>query len=103
MNFKENCVCRTFLFLFVLFSGKKQSFERQYYPLLQGNNYINQSDKRSFLSMLFLSPIWRGFTPGFVNYKKGCTPLAATSDKAYQLLVHGRWFSLGTLASSTTF
>jgi len=20
-----------------------------------------------------LSPIWRGFAPGFVNYKKGCT------------------------------
>jgi hypothetical protein len=39
---------------------------------------------------------------GFVNYKKGCTRLAATSDKVYQLLVHGRWFSLGTPASSTT-
>ena len=49
-----------------------------------------------------LSPIWRGFTPGFVNYKKGCTRLAAASDKAYQLLAHGRWFSLGTPASSTT-
>ena len=30
------------------------------------------------------------------------TPLAAASDKIYQLLVHGRWFSPGTLASSTT-
>jgi hypothetical protein len=40
--------------------------------------------------------------PGFVNYKKGCTRLAATSDKVYQLLVHGRWFSPDTLASSTT-
>jgi hypothetical protein len=40
--------------------------------------------------------------PGFVNYKKGCTQLAAASDKVYQLLVHGRWFSLGTPASSTT-
>jgi hypothetical protein len=27
---------------------------------------------------------------------------AATSDKVYQLLAHSRWFSLGTLASSTT-
>jgi organic radical activating enzyme len=27
---------------------------------------------------------------------KRCTRLAATSDKAYQLLAHGRWFSLGT-------
>jgi hypothetical protein len=45
-----------------------------------------------------LSPIRRGFTPGFVNYKR----LAAASDKVYQLLAHGRWFSTGTPASSTT-
>jgi hypothetical protein len=49
-----------------------------------------------------LSPIRRGFAPGFANYKKGCTRLAAASDKVYQLLAHGRWFSPGTLASSTT-
>jgi hypothetical protein len=49
-----------------------------------------------------LSPIRRGFALGFVNYKKGCTRLAAASDKVYQLLAHGRWFSLGTPASSTT-
>ena len=42
-----------------------------------------------------LSPI----TPGFVNYKKGCTRLTAASDKVYQLLTHGRWFFP---ASSTT-
>jgi len=30
---------------------------------------------------------------GFVNYKKGCTQLTAASDKVYQLLTHGRWFS----------
>jgi hypothetical protein len=35
-------------------------------------------------------------------YKTGCTRLAATCDKVYQLLAHGRWFSPGTLASSTT-
>jgi hypothetical protein len=40
--------------------------------------------------------------PGFVNYKKGCTRLAAASDKVYQLLAHGRWFFPGTPASSTT-
>ena len=49
-----------------------------------------------------LSPIRRGFAPGFVNYKKGCTRLAAASDKVYQLLAHGWWFSPGTPASSTT-
>ena len=47
-----------------------------------------------------LSPIPRGFAPGFVNYKKGCTRLA--SDKVYQLLAHGRWFSPGIPSSSTT-
>jgi hypothetical protein len=40
--------------------------------------------------------------PGFVNYKKECTRLAAASDKVYQLLAHGRWFPQGTPASSTT-
>jgi hypothetical protein len=40
--------------------------------------------------------------PGFVSYKKGCTWLAAASDKVYQLLSHGRWFSPGIPVSSTT-
>jgi hypothetical protein len=44
--------------------------------------------------------VW--FRPGFVNYQKGCTRLAATSDKAYKLFAHGRWFSPGTPTPSTT-
>jgi len=40
--------------------------------------------------------------PSFVNYKKRCTRLATASDKVYQLLAHGWWFSPGTPASSTT-
>jgi hypothetical protein len=40
--------------------------------------------------------------PGFVNYKKGCTRITVARDKVYQLLARGRWFSTGTLASSTT-
>jgi hypothetical protein len=35
-------------------------------------------------------------------FQKGCTRLAAASDKVYQLLARGRWFSPGTPASSTT-
>jgi hypothetical protein len=35
-------------------------------------------------------------------YKKGCTRLAAASDKDYQLLAHGRLLPPGTPASSTT-
>ena len=34
--------------------------------------------------------------------QKGYTRLASASDKVYQLLSHGRWFSLGTPASSIT-
>jgi hypothetical protein len=34
--------------------------------------------------------------------QKGCTRLAAASDKVYQLLAHGRWFSPGIPASSIT-
>jgi len=49
-----------------------------------------------------LSPIRHGFAPSFVNYKKGCTRLAAASDKVYQLLAQGWWFYPGTPASSTT-
>ena len=49
-----------------------------------------------------LSPIRPGFAPGFTNYKKRCTGLAAASDNVCQLLAHSRWFSLGTPASSTT-
>ena len=33
---------------------------------------------------------------------KGCIRLAAASDKVYQLLAHGRWFSPRTPASSTS-
>ena len=40
--------------------------------------------------------------PGCVNYKKGCTRLAAASDKVYHLPAHGLWFSSGTPTSSTT-
>jgi hypothetical protein len=49
-----------------------------------------------------LSPLRRGFAPGFLNYKKRCTRLSAASEKVYQLLSHGWWFSPGTPASSTT-
>ena len=68
---------------------------------------FNYSKKYVFIILIELMyivfvPIRRGFAPGFVNYKKGCTRLAAASDKVYQLLAHDRWFSPGTPASSTT-
>ena len=48
-----------------------------------------------------LSPIRRGFAR-LCKLQKGCTRLAGASDKVYQLLAHGRWFSPCTPASSTT-
>jgi hypothetical protein len=38
------------------------------------------------------------FAHSFVNYKKG----AVASDKVYQLLAQGRWFTPGTPAFSAT-
>ena len=55
-----------------------------------------------YIPKYILQFYWGPGGPGFVNYNKGCTRLATASDKVYQLLAHGRWFSLGTLASSTT-
>ena len=49
-----------------------------------------------------LSPIRRGFAPGFVNYKKGALDSQPQVIKVYQLLAHDRWFSPCTPASSTT-
>jgi hypothetical protein len=51
------------------------------------------------IQVQYCPPIWCGFASGFVNYKKGCILLAAASDKVYQLLAHGQWFSP---AASTT-
>jgi hypothetical protein len=42
------------------------------------------------------------FRPCLCKLQKGCTRLAAASEKVYQLLAYGRWFSPGTPASSAT-
>ena len=51
---------------------------------------LSQSCYRDLKTHTSLSPIRRGFAPGFVNYKKKFTRLSAASDKVYQLLAHGR-------------
>ena len=50
---------------------------------------------------------WKWYTPyKFLHFlcklQKKCTRLAAASDNVYQLFAHGRWFSQGIPASSTT-
>ena len=72
------------------------------YNNLQGAQVAQWVRSLDLTAQTSLSPIRRGFAPSFVIYKKGCTRLAAASDKVYQLLAQGRWFSPGTLASSTT-
>ena len=47
-------------------------------------------------------PITAWIRARLYKLQKGYTRLAAASDKVYQLLAHGRWFSPGTPASSTT-
>ena len=70
----------------------------------------------TYINKLYVGPGWLNEVVGLPNnsYKpitnttwvgaicklqKGCTRLAAASDKVYQLFAHGRWFSP---ASSTT-
>ena len=47
------------------------------------------------------SPLRHGFAPGCVTYKTWCTRLADASDKAYQLLAHGRRFSPDSSTTKT--
>ena len=60
------------------------------------------------MSLVVVGPGWLNELGSWITqllvqaYKKGCTRLAAASDKVYQLLAHGQWFSPGTPASSTT-
>ena len=78
-------------------------------------NYVQRMRFSSNLHQILL--ISNDWGPGWLNkpitnttcvrarlceLQKGCTRLAAASDKVYQLVAHGRWFSPGTPASSTT-
>ena len=49
---------------------------------------------------MYLNTAW--VRARFCKLQKGCTRLAVASDKVYQLLAHGWWFSPGIPASSTT-
>jgi hypothetical protein len=55
---------------------------------------------KKLLKMILIMKKW--VRAQLCKLQKGCTRLAAASDKVYQLLAHSRWFSPGTPASSTT-
>ena len=74
---------------------------------------VGSRDHRTQFSKDHSTKVWLQLTQWFLKRrlkvrqtpsdgKKGCTRLAVASDKVYQLLAHGRWFSPGTPASSTT-
>ena len=86
------------------FSAKHTQNQNNYSSTIkiQGARVVQWVRSLDLTAHTSLSPIRRGFAPSFVSYKKGCTQLAAASDKVYQLLAQGRWFSPGTTASSTT-
>jgi hypothetical protein len=76
---------------------KGKELSNQFNKQLESNNHSNMS----LPGLLRLRSSCNKNLCSFVNYKKGCTRLAAAGDKVYQLLVHGRWFSPGTPTSST--
>ena len=51
-------------------------------------------------STLIINTAW--IRARLCKLQKGCTRLAAASDKVYRLFAHSRWFSPATPASSTT-
>jgi hypothetical protein len=73
-----------------------------FYCTIDCQNSLFFLSLKPFLCLTNWGFISTRFAPSFVNYKKGCTRLAAASDKVYQLLAHGRWFSPGTPVSYTT-
>ena len=58
-----------------------------------------ESYQVNFHSYLTTNTVW--VRARLCKLQKGCTGLAVASDKVYQLLAHGRWFSPGTPASSS--
>jgi hypothetical protein len=94
--------CRTLFVLFIIFS-----FGHWYvcsYLLLRftGPGWLNELDRWIWqLIQAYHQYAW--VRARLCKLQKGCTRLAAASYKVYHdLLVHGRWFSPGTPASSTT-
>ena len=68
--------------------------------LFQGPGWLNELG--SWITKQLIQAYHQYGVGSLCKLQKGCTRLATASDKVYQLLAHGRWFSLGTPASSIT-
>jgi len=97
-------ICVVFFILAIVLSVLWITSSYYFYGifLIQGARVAQWVRSLDLTAHTSLSQIRRGFAPSFVNNKKRCTRLAAASDKVYQLLAQGRWFSPGTPDSSTT-
>ena len=69
-----------------------------YLITLEGPGWLNELSR--WIQQLIQA--YHQYGAWLCKLQKGCTRLAAASDKVYQLLAHGRWFSPGTPASPTT-
>jgi hypothetical protein len=113
----------------MIFSKKNDTYYRKYVmKSIQTNiNSPKGSDKGNIENKLYYIYYWQRGPGGSMSYvvgllsnsykpitntawvrarlctlQKGCTWLAAASDKAYQLLAHGRWFSINQSILLTT-
>jgi hypothetical protein len=77
-----------------------------YFPrslLWQGGRVAQWLRSLDLTTHTSLSPLRRGFAPGFINYKKGALDSQPHAIKFTSCLpIVGAWFSPGTPASSTT-
>jgi hypothetical protein len=61
-----------------------------WFPFGRGRTLFILGSLPLYRLIIYIDSKWYGFTAGFVSCKKGCTRLAVASNKAYQLLAHGR-------------
>ena len=71
------------------------------YQSSQGYGWLNELGS-SITSLIQAYHQYAWIRPRLCILQKGCTRLAAASDKVYQLLANGLWFFPGTPASFTT-
>ena len=83
------------------FLGSCISFHQWIRQMACRYSAVNEKRRKVVIKMLQKIKLYI-FPIRLCKLQKGCTRLAAASDKVYQLLAHGRWFSPGTPDYSTT-
>ena len=89
------------LTIYIKKKEKKKKVELCVYCIFFARKIIILRNNTNILKGIYIF-MYHGLRARLYKLQKGCTRLAVTSAKVYQLLAHGRWFSLGTPASSIT-